>query len=132
MLYDFKCVKCNYVQEDTCMVAEMKTHAPKCEKCGAKCKYIFTPTVVQFALKDGPSGSYPSKGERFKKFRTKQHELAGKRQRDRYGDVHKLVPNFAGQETGSWREAQHQASQKKGLDAAATYSNLVSSEKKIS
>jgi hypothetical protein len=126
------CVKCFHVQEDSCSVDERLVFAPKCEKCGSICHYKFTPTLFQFALKDGPSGSWVSKGLRYQKHRAKQHELAGKRQRERYGDIHKLVPNYSGNDTGTWSEAQFQAAKDKGPKAASTYANLVLAEKKIS
>jgi len=113
---------------------EFKEFEPECDKCGAKCKYEFAPTIVQFALKDGPSGSWPSKGNRFKKYREKQSKAAEKRQRDRYGDP-AAVPNYKGQETGTWAEAQAQARADKdnpNPDAtAATYADKVASEKII-
>jgi len=115
-------------------MSEFKEFEPECDKCGAKCKYKFTPTVVQFALKDGPSGSWPSKGNRFKKFREEQSKKAAKRQQGRYGNP-SAVPNYKGEETGTWAEAQSRASNDKDnpnpAETAATYTDKVASEKVI-
>lgn len=113
MIYDFSCSKCKHVQEGECRVAERTSHTLTCAKCGGKCKYIFTPTVAHVIFKDGPSGSWPSKGERFKNFRRKKHEEMGKRQRDRYGEAPKLVPNIGGVQTESWREQKELVKQSK-------------------
>jgi hypothetical protein len=115
-------------------MSEFKEFEPECIECGAKCKYEFAPTIVQFALKDGPSGSWPSKGNRFKKYREEQSKAAEKRQRDRYGNP-AAVPNYKGQETGTWAEAQSQARADKDNPnpeaTAATYTDKVATEKVI-
>jgi hypothetical protein len=82
---------------------------------------------VHFVLKDGPSGSWPSKGERFKKFRAKASETAARRQKDRYATP-SLVPNFRGKETGTWRDAQNEAMKEAGSAAASTYDDKVKTE----
>ena len=53
-----------------------------------------------------------------------------KRQVDRYGPPKELTPNFQGQETESWREAQSIAKKERGGPSASTYENRVSKEKK--
>lgn len=90
--------------------------------------------MAQFILKDGPSGSYPSKGERFKNYRAKQSEKMEKRQKDRYGDAPQrgAVPNYQGRDTGTWQEAQFQAMRDKGAESAATYNDKVKTEKDAS
>jgi len=133
MLYDYECTKCGNIQEEEAKVAEFKEFEPTCNKCGGKCKYHFTPTVIQFALKDGPSGSWPSKGNRFKNYRAKQSEAVKKRQRERYGGGNKLIPNYRGQRTEDWREAQSMAMQDKdnpdSLATASTYNEQINKEK---
>jgi hypothetical protein len=117
------CVKCSHIQEDSCLVDERLIFTPKCEKCGSICRYKFTPTLFQFALKDGPSGSWVSKGLRYQKYRAKQNELVGKRQRDRYGEPKALIPNIDGKDTGTWEEAQNIALRDKGLESARTFNS---------
>jgi hypothetical protein len=54
-----------------------------------------------------------------------------KRQRDRYGHLKKdAIPNYKGQETGTWAEAQFQALKDKGSESAATFVEKVKEEKK--
>lgn len=110
-------------------MSSFKDHHPTCPDCGASCDNVFIPTVPQIAFKDGPSGSWPSKGDRFKRYRTKQSELAEKRQNDRYGLSKSALPNYKGEETGTWAEAQQLALKDKGEESAATYNAKVSEEK---
>ena len=133
MTYDYICTKCKNVQEEQHSVEGFKEYRPKCGKCGSPCQYTFTPTVVQFALKDGESGSWPSKGERFKKYRNEQNEKAKRRQKDRYGHLRRdAVPNYLGRETSSWREAQSEARKDRGEKSAMTYEPKIKQSKKIS
>ncbi len=112
-----------------------KEHHPACEECGGPCDYEWCPTVVQFALKDGPTGSWPSKGNRFKAFRASQSKKMEKKQQDRYGHLNRdLVPNYGGQPTENWREAQDLAMKDKErnpdtLATAATYNGKIVKEK---
>lgn len=129
MIYDYRCSNCGNVQEDECSVNVFKEHHPACVKCGGVCDYQFSPTNVQFILKDGPSGSWPSKGERFKKFRAKASEAAAKRQKERY-KTPTLVPNFNGKQTETWKEAQIEASKEAGPAVAASYNEKVKEESK--
>lgn len=81
-------------------------------------------------MKDGPSGIAPSKALRFKDYRRKQDEKMQKRQKDRYGHLKRdAIPNYNGQETGTWAEAQFQALKDKGAESAATFVNKVTAEK---
>lgn len=130
MQYDYICVGCSNTQEENHSVNGFKEFTPKCVKCGKKCKYTFTPTVVHVALLDGPSGSWPSKGERIKKQRAKASESASRRSRDRYDHIKRdSIPNFQGKETGTWREAQEFARKELGENSAKTYNSKVQDEK---
>ena len=117
-------------------MSEFKDLKPLCIICKSECKYKFTPTVIQFALKDGPSGSWPSKGGRFKKYRSDQNEKMKRKQRDRYGDLNRdCVPNYRGELTGDWREAQNLAMKDSdrnpdSLKTASTYNKQIHKEKK--
>lgn len=130
--YFYKCTKedCGHVREDDARMSTYEDHHPPCTECGSVCNYTFIPTVPQIAFKDGPTGSWPSKGNHFKEYRRKQSEAAEKRQRDRYGDPQKgAVPNFEGKEARSWVEAQAEALVKRGPESAATYNSKVAEEK---
>lgn len=117
-----------------------KEFKPKCNLCGADCVYLFTPSIIQFALKDGPSGSWPSKGNRFKQYRANRSAEMEKRQVDRYGHLNRdAKPNYNGNITEDWREAQSLAmadkttQEAKGTDSiavGATYNAKIAKEKK--
>ncbi len=127
--YFYQCEKCEAIKEDTASMLTFKDHHPNCDECNSVCNYIFIATVPQTILKDGPTGSWPSKGERYKKYRAKRYEDLGRKQRDRYGKPRELVPNYDGKETGTWREAQYQAGKERGSESAATYTDRVADEK---
>lgn len=101
---------------------------PKCPECDGVCDNVFIPTVPYISFKDGPSGSWPGKGNRFKQYRAKQAELAQKRQNERYGISKEALPNYKGEETGTWAEAQQLALKDKGIESAATYTAKVAEE----
>lgn len=117
-----------------------KEYRPTCPKCGESCSYEFNPTVVQFAIKDGPSGSSPSKALRVQRQMRDKHERIGRRQRDRYGHQNRdVVPNYQGKIVENWREAQSMAmADKERLEAtgtdslavAATYNDKINAEGK--
>ncbi len=115
-----------------------KDFHPPCPGCGAPSNYEFNPTVIQFAIKDGPSGTSPSKAYRVQRQMREKHERIGRRQKDRYGHLNRdVVPNFQGQITESWREAQSVAMQDKdfqeanktdSLAVAATFKDKINKE----
>ena len=134
--YDYACTDegCFNVQEEEAKISESKDLRPICNVCGAECEWTFTPTVVHAVLKDGPSGSWPSKGNRFKAYRAKQSEKMKVRQKDRYGHLNRdCIPNYQGQETEDWREAQSLAMKDKdrnsdSIGVAATYTPHIKKE----
>lgn len=130
--YDYRCTnsECGELREDIASMSSFKEHSPPCLVCASPCTYEYNPTVPHAILKDGPSGSWPSKGERIKKQRQKASEDAKRRQVDRFGkEPNKLVPNFEGKETGTWQEAQFQAQKERGEQSAATFEKRVTEEK---
>jgi hypothetical protein len=137
-LYSYRCTdeNCLNVQDEDAKISEFKDLRPKCLVCGAECEYVFVPTVVQAILKDGPTGSWPSKGNRFKNYRAKQSEKMKKRQQDRYGHLNRdCVPNYQGQLTEDWREAQDLAMRDKdrnldSLQTAQTFTPHIEKERK--
>lgn len=113
-----------------------KQHEPPCTECGKICKYIYIATVPQVAFKDGPSGSWPSKGNRFQQYRRERDTTMKRRQLDRYGAPKELIPNYNGQQTENWREASQLAAQDTTkedavrLAAPKTYEPRIKKEKK--
>lgn len=119
--YEYFCTNdaCFSSQEEEHSIIGFKEYHPACQACGSECKYHFVPSVIQFALKDGPSGSWPSKGNHFKQYRSKRAEEMEKRQKDRYGHLSRdAKPNYNGQVTETWREAQSLAMQDKDRQEA--------------
>jgi hypothetical protein len=129
--YDYACSKCKNVQEESCSVKDFKDFHPKCNKCKSSCNYQFNPSGIQFVLKDGPSGSWPSKGNRIKEQMNKKNDQMIRRQRDRYGEGQKAIPNFEGKETESWREAKNIAMKERGAQSAATYDKIIKKDKRV-
>ena len=131
MIYTYYCVnkKCLHSQDENHSVNGFKEFTPPCEKCGRKCEYRFTPSVVHFSLLDGPTGSWPSKGNSFKNYRAKQSEKMEKKQRDRYGEPKQLIPNHKGVQHENWAHARETALKESGPSSAATYNKRVSKEK---
>lgn len=129
--YDYRCTneECGELREDVASMRDFKEHSPPCLVCASPCKYEYNPTVPHAILKDGPSGSWPSKGERIKKQMQQRSENAARRQRDHVGEGKKLVPNYDGKETGTWQEAQYLAQKERGTPSAATYDKRVAEEK---
>jgi hypothetical protein len=99
-----------------------------CPACEQAMEIGFAPGNVTFVLKDGPSGGWASKAIRENKHRAARREVMGKRQRD-HVFTPALQPNYKGEETGTWREAQEQARKDKGELAAVTYNPLIQGEK---
>ncbi len=117
-----------------------KEFHPSCPACGAPSNYEFNPTVIQFAIKDGPSGTSPSKAMRIQKHMANKNEILKRKERDRYGHLNRnVVPNHQGKITESWREAQSVAMADKdfqeknktdSLAVAATYNAKIAQETK--
>ena len=130
--YSYKCSSedCSNVMEDQSSMSLFKDHHPSCVVCGSISNYVWVPSVPQVAFKDGPSGSWVSKGLRFQKYRAQQSAAAERRQNERFGAPKQAIPNYKGEETGTWSEAQRIARDKNGPESAATYNALVKDEKK--
>lgn len=141
MIYFYRCENplCSFLLEAEHPVNGFKEFQPRCTKCGEVCTYEFNPTVVQFAIKDGPSGTSPSKAMRIQKQMREKHERVGRKQQDRYGHLRRdVVPNFQGKMTENWREAQslamadkdfHEANRTDSLAVASTFNDKINKEK---
>ena len=84
--------------------------------CGGQVQLLFDPGGVGFILADGPSGGWVSKGTKENAYRAGRSRVMKQRQKD-HVKPHKLRPNFQGQVTPSWEEAQ-------GLAHQSTYEKV--------
>ncbi len=113
-------------------MSDFKFITPSCVSCDGVCEYTYIPSVVQVAFKDGPSGSWPSKGDRVKKQMMANSIRAEARQRDRYGEAKKALPNYKGQVADTWAEARSEAIRQDGMEVGATFNGKVAEENKNS
>lgn len=97
----------------------------ECSTCHGKVGLVFNPGNVSFVLKDGESGGFTSKANKENTYRAKRRVEMARRTRDHVAPK-PLIPNYGGQETGTWREAQEHA-RKDGKDAAS-YTPLIRRE----
>lgn len=114
-----------------------------CE-CGEQAAIVFNPGDVSFVLKDGESGGWTSKAGKENAYRKRRAEHMRQRERDHVFKS-ELQPNYQGQETGTWKDAQelartktfekvHQEHSDAGLaktaadESAKTYQPLVNRE----
>jgi hypothetical protein len=96
-----------------------------CECGGGEARIEFSPGNIGFVMKDGESGGWASKATKENGYRAKRRETMAQRERD-HVFKNSLIPNYAGNDTGDWREAQELARKERGEAAAATYEPLVS------
>jgi hypothetical protein len=104
------------------------TQELQCSGCEAKVEFSFSPGTLGFILKEGPSGGWATKSIKENQYRKKRGTVMSQRQKD-HVRTPKLQPNYKGEETGTWKEAQEAVRKEKGDLAASTYAPLVSIEK---
>jgi mono/diheme cytochrome c family protein len=97
----------------------------ECASCHGQAKLVFNPGNVSFVMKDGETGGFQSKAIKENTWRAKHRVEMARRERDHVFKT-KLIPNYEGQQTESWREAQEHA-RKDGKDTA-TYTPLIRRE----
>ena len=71
---------------------------------------VFNPSDVGFVLRDGESGGFVSKAMKENAYRKKRRSVMAQRERD-HVRPNRLQPNYQGQTTSSWKEAQDAAYQ---------------------
>ena len=134
--YEYFCLnkECSSSQDEEHSMNGFKEYRPKCNKCGSECEYRYVPSIIEFSMPDGPSGTTPSKAIRIKQQMLNRSKAASKRQRDRYGEAKKAIPNFEGKITGEgvdgWQEAKSLAIKEHGLEIAPTYNKKIEEVKK--
>jgi predicted nucleic acid-binding Zn ribbon protein len=114
---------------------KMGVKSLECSACQGKVIIQFNPGDVSFVLKDGESGGFVSKAMKENKYRARHREVMAKRERDHVFKT-KLIPNYNGMETGTWKEAREEArsetAKEHGTSAATlvaqTYEPLVKTE----
>jgi hypothetical protein len=125
-VYTVECSACGAatsVQRSPKDFPALKRDGAPCAACGLMASYVFQPggLRVNFA---GPSWS--DKNMREKDYRLKRSETLARRQKDNHWTP-TLQPNFQGERTDTWREAQHLASSQ-GAALPETYEPLVQAE----
>jgi hypothetical protein len=80
----------------------------ECGSCHGKSKIEFNPGNLSFVMKDGESGGWQSKAVKENSYRAKRRVEMTRRTKEHVAPK-KLVPNYKGQETENWREAQEHA-----------------------
>lgn len=98
----------------------------ECTDCHGKVGLAFNPGDLSFVMKDGESGGWSSKAGKENAYRARRNKILDKKTRDHVFKT-KLVPNFAGQQTENWREAQEHARKEGGN--TTTYEPLIAKER---
>ena len=115
---------------------KLGTKVLECSACHGGVSLVFDPGDVKFVLRDGESGGWVSKAMKENKYRTNRQGVMERRQRD-HAPNPKLVPNFAGEQTGTWAEAKRAAYDKAytetqdvsaAREASSTYDSFVRQE----
>ena len=96
----------------------------ECSSCQGKVVIDFDPGNVGFIFNDGESGGWQSKAIKENKYRKDHWGVMGRKKKDHVFQQ-KLIPNFDGKETSSWREAKADAVKELGPSAAKSYDPLI-------
>jgi hypothetical protein len=138
--YSVKCEGCG-AQSDLRMSfvnyesVKMGVKTLECSSCQGKVSLEFNPGEVAFVMKDGESGGWTSKAGRENAYRARRSKIMAQKTKDHVFKT-KLVPNFGGQQTESWREAQEHARATPHVDSegravardVSTYAPLIKQE----
>jgi hypothetical protein len=125
MRYDFKCEKCDRTWEVGMKVEdfrEIKDQGLSCE-CGGNAFNVFNPSKVEVCY---VGFQWADKNFKEKEYRTQRSGYLAKRQRE-VNKVPTLAPNYKGEKTASWKEAQDLARSEGKI--SETYDHLVTKEK---
>jgi putative FmdB family regulatory protein len=119
MRYDYRCAKCDFVDEYIHGMSE--TPEIVCPNCIEKMEKIFT--VTNFFIKGGTEATHWKE----KRIRMKKRDTLGVKQVERYGTGPKLQPNVGGVETDTWSDAAKLA--KEAGMSSESYTPLIEKEK---
>jgi len=127
-IYEFKCEKCHKVEEFFHSMDEIVNVSHTCLECNEVMRRIF---CTNFNMKDGMTGTTPSKANREKKYRQRRSEVLKKKQSENHAPP-RLVPNVQNKEGkpelfDSWKEASKYA--KSEGKSEKSYESLVEIEK---
>jgi hypothetical protein len=126
-VYSVECPACREVSQikrSPKELPELKARGALCPACGqAQASYVFQPGGLQVNF---AGGVWSDKNSREKSYRAARAETLGRRQKDNNWTP-TLQPNFQGEQTDSWKEAQSMA-RSRGSVAPETYDNLVRTE----
>jgi hypothetical protein len=87
---------------------KMGVKSLECPACQGKVVLAFDPGNVNFVLADGPSGGWTSKAGKENAYRARRNKMLAQKTKDHVFKT-RLIPNFEGQQTENWREAQEHA-----------------------
>lgn len=115
-IYNIKCKQCGQIKERKFTFEQYKQMKEReltvvCD-CGGAYQIEFDPSGVGFVLKDGESGGWVSKASKENAYRANRRQVLTRRERAHVSPK-KLVPNFQGQVTETWKEAKDFAYQTK-------------------
>ena len=114
-------IRMSYVDYES---VKMGVKSLVCGVCSGVVHIEFNPGNVQFIQKDGESGGWASKANKENAYRKLRADVMRKRTRDHVFKS-KLIPNYKGEETGTWKAAQEEARREHGAAGAQTYDPLV-------
>jgi hypothetical protein len=97
----------------------------ECAACHGKAAIVFNPGNISFVMKDGESGGFVGKAMKENTYRAKRRVEMARRTREHIAP-RPLIPNYEGQQTENWREAQESA-RKDGKDVSS-YNPLIRRE----
>ena len=124
MRYDFLCPD-HGAFEVMCRVAQMNDPRP-CPECGSECARDPALTMPYVVFKgDG----WVDKNLRIKKQMASKNRTMDQRMRDHVKPAPGMVPNYKGQDTGTWAEAQNLAAADK--KDSNSFAPMVKAEKKV-
>ncbi len=117
MIYEFQCQTCEDITDRQLRVAQRNDPQPcEVEDCGGEAVYRFNPKNTAFVLK---GFGWPSHDARASKSMKERQARAKKKARDHVLRP-TLQPNFAGQSTETWADAQDAAHQHNAAKVSET------------
>ena len=125
MQYEFECECGKSVTKKVkpTKFEKLKENGVDCPDCGGTAEYFFEPGTIGVCFQ---GGGWRDKSLRERQYRQKRSKVMARRQKKNH-KVPELKPNFEGQRTESWREAQAMAEKADGY-FPETYDDRVEDE----